>query len=180
MDIKKSCEKAEELVRIYNPDGISPFPFEKIVEKEDKLANIYYSDSLPDEISGAIIYNLKLDSYSIHINKNKNSNRKHFTTAHEIGHFFLHKDIIKREEAIIDDGDSPGDSHVLYMYSSDNGSSTDTEKEANHFASALIMPSELVTEAWEAIGNVEECAKIFNVSISAMSIRLEILKLINE
>jgi Zn-dependent peptidase ImmA (M78 family) len=40
------------------------------------------------------------------------------------------------------------------------------------------MPKDLVISAWSTLKNIEECAKIFNVSVSAMSIRLERLGLI--
>jgi len=41
------------------------------------------------------------------------------------------------------------------------------------------MPSELVIKAWNTVGSVDECAKIFQVSPVAMSKRLERLDLIN-
>lgn len=175
MGMEKICEKAEKIAKIYNPEGISPFPFDKIVEKKDNL-NIYYTKFLPDNVSGAIVYEKDGDNYSIYINKNNNPNRQHFTAAHEVGHFFLHKDIIKAEETIIDT-EGEGGNPILYRL--DSGILTKIEKEANNFAASLIMPSKLVIEAWEALESVEECAKIFNVSVSAMSIRLERLKLIN-
>ena len=57
--------------------------------------------------------------------------------------------------------------------------------EADKFALSLLMPTKLVKEAWklfknrENVDGVQECAKIFKVSVSTMCIRLEDLNLIS-
>ncbi len=175
MDIKKACEKAEEIAKLHNPEGISPFPFDRIVKEEKGLNGIFYIE-LPEEVSGAIVCDKEDESFSIYVNKGKPFNRNHFTVAHELGHYFLHNELVKKEETIIDNADGLGGNSTLYRL--DDGTSTEMEREANNFAASLIMPFGLVTKAWRDIGNVEECAKIFNVSVSAMSIRLERLNLI--
>ena len=42
------------------------------------------------------------------------------------------------------------------------------------------MPQKQVRKAWEMFHNVEICANIFDVSVIAMSIRIEELGLIND
>lgn len=175
MDIKKACEKAEELAIKYNPGGISPFPFDKIIDDMGNL-EMYYSSTLDDDTSGVTIYDKKDKTYAILINKKKQPNRQYFTAAHEIGHYFLHKDFLLEKEIIIDDIDNDGGVSALYRI--DNSVSSDMERAANNFAACLIMPAKLVNDAWDALSDVEECAKIFNVSVSVMSIRLEKLGLI--
>ena len=64
------------------------------------------------------------------------------------------------------------------MFRSDNAPTTEMEIEANRFAASLIMPEKWVLKAWSELENVVECAKVFNVSVSAMSIRLERLGLL--
>lgn len=174
--IDEACEKAEELVGRYNPDGVSPFPFDKIIDDTTDL-KMYYLDSLHDDTSGVTIYDKEEKIYVIFINKKKHPNRQHFTAAHEMGHYFLHKDFLLKKEIIIDGMDNDGGISALFRL--DNGVPSDMEREANNFAASLIMPSDFVINAWKALGSIEECAKIFNVSASAMSIRLERLKLIN-
>ena len=44
--------------------------------------------------------------------------------------------------------------------------------QANQFAAALLMPEELVREAYETNQDLRKLARIFNVSETAMGIRL--------
>jgi Zn-dependent peptidase ImmA (M78 family) len=173
MKIEEIDKMAEELVLKYNPEGFSPFPFEKI-EADIPELKILYSDKLDPNISGAIIYEENI--FAIIINKLKPETRMHFTIAHELGHYFLHKDHIINSKAVID-GESSLDGQVI-LYRDDNANRAILETEANNFAATLIMPEELVKEVWYKLKEVETCAKIFKVSVSAMSIRLERLKLL--
>ncbi|NQU99186.1 MAG: ImmA/IrrE family metallo-endopeptidase [Parcubacteria group bacterium] len=167
------CKKAEELAKKYNPEGLSPFPFEKIIkDKKDLL--IFESEKLEERISGAIV--IKDSIFYIFVNKNKVKTRQYFTMAHELGHYFLHKEIIRKEKAIIDEENSLDGNTMLYRL--DDYERSRIETEANNFAASLIMPKELVIEAWKEIKNVTRCAEIFSVSASAMAIRLERLSLI--
>jgi Zn-dependent peptidase ImmA (M78 family) len=79
---------------------------------------------------------------------------------------------------MIIDGDNTLDTQNM-LFRLDKSTSTQIEIEANNFAAALIMPASLVQKAWQKIGSVEECARIFHVSLSAMSIRLESLHLVD-
>ncbi|HVA96541.1 MAG TPA: ImmA/IrrE family metallo-endopeptidase [Candidatus Acidoferrales bacterium] len=172
MTKQEISELGEQIAQKYNPQGLSPFPFEKIQEANNDLK--IYIATLDDQISGAIGFNENV--FNIFINNNKPKTRQHFTTAHEVGHYFLHKDIIKKQQVLVDsdqylDGNS-------FLYRLDSAEPTQIETEANNFAASLIMPEGLVRKAWESIKNIEECAKIFNVSTSAMSVRLERLTLI--
>ncbi len=173
MDIDEIKRKAEEVIREYNPEKLSPFPYEKI---EQKCANVkFHFRELLEGASGAISYDKEKESFSIFINFNKPKTRQHFTIAHELGHYFLHSDIIKTEELLIDEESFLDGNRVLFRL--DKADRNDIETQANNFAAILIMPEDLVYKAWEELGSVEECAKVFNVSISAMSIRLERLGL---
>ena len=173
MTVQDICEKAEELEIKYNPEGLSPFPFEKIVEdqKDIKLINAEISNT----ISGAI---LKAENhYFIIVNPNKPATRQQFTLAHEFGHYFLHKAILDKGTKFID-GDPVLDSGTILLRE-DNADPNQLEREANNFAASLIMPESLVKKAWETFKDIEACAKVFNVSGAAMSIRLERLGLID-
>lgn len=166
------CQLAEEIAQKYNTENLSPFPFEKI---EEALKNVkIYSAALDEQISGAIGFNEKI--FTIFINSTKPTTRQYFTTAHELGHYFLHKDLIKKQEVLVDsDAYLDGNS---FLYRHDAAEPTIIETEANNFAASLIMPEKLVRKAWESLKNIEECAKVFNVSTIAMTVRLERLKLI--
>lgn len=93
--------------------------------------------------------------------------RKRFSIAHELGHHFLH---------LLADGEIVDKTTDFFRDSVEAGQelSEDRRKEieANQFAAALLMPAELIREAWPSRKSVEEMAELFNVSESAMGFRL--------
>lgn len=175
MQLSEISALAEGLAQKFNPEGLSPFPYEH-VQKEHPDLDIYITEMNDSEISGAISFDKEQQKFKIVVNKEKSFNRRHFTIAHELGHYFLHQDIIKQEEVLIDGDDSLRQNVILFRL--DGAEYSRIETEANNFAASLIMPEVLVRKAWETFRNIEECAKIFNVSTTAMSIRLEKLGLV--
>jgi Zn-dependent peptidase ImmA (M78 family) len=167
---------AEELAQRYNPEGLSPFPFEAI-QKDRNDVDIYITEMDDQDISGAISFDKEQQKFKVVVNKEKSFNRRHFTIAHELGHYFLHQDTIKQEEVLIDGDESLRQNVMLFRL--DGAEYSRIETEANNFAASLIMPEALIKKAWETFRNIEECAKIFNVSTTSMSIRLEKLGLVS-
>ncbi len=51
------------------------------------------------------------------------------------------------------------------------------EIQANMFAAALLMPEDMVREEWNKLKSVEEMSRRFNVSETAMGIRIDQLGL---
>lgn len=174
MTIEEIYNLAEELAKKYNPRGIAPFPYDAI-ERDREDLKILLTDRLNEEISGAINFIKEESKFFILINKNKPDTRKNFTIAHELGHYFLHPETVKKEEAIID-ADNTIDSSILFRL--DNAEYSRIETEANNFAASLIMPEDLVRKAWDDLSDIKEIANVFKVSPSAMSIRLEKLGII--
>lgn len=166
---------AEQLSRQYNPEGLSPYPFDNIQKNKQDL-KILLTEKLPDSASGVIgFFAEESNSFIILVNKNKPATRRNFTIAHELGHYFLHQNEIKEELMV--DGDNVLDK-VGMLYRRDEASSTKLEIEANNFAASFLMPADLVRRAWEKLKDVEECAQVFNVSVEAMTIRLSRLGLV--
>jgi Zn-dependent peptidase ImmA (M78 family) len=104
------------------------------------------------------------------LNDKTNKLRQRFTIAHEIGHFLLHaSDDIHVDEARV--------------YFRGNATSRDfdlKETEANYFAAELLMPTEWIVndlkqEERFSDDMVERYAKRYEVSISAMSVKLSSL-----
>ncbi|MCK4892186.1 MAG: ImmA/IrrE family metallo-endopeptidase [Candidatus Pacebacteria bacterium] len=176
-NIKKAIKKGEEIALKYNPNTLIPFPFEKILKDECNL-KIEINDSLKeinDSISGVLFLKKDKDNketFYILINEAKHKNRIYFTIAHELGHYFLHKDEL-RKNMIVDDDETQK------LFRIDGSLSDEKEREANHFAASLIMPKNEVEKTWNTLKDVDECAEIFSVSKDAMSIRLANLKLID-
>lgn len=134
-----------------------------VVAIANKLGiKVYRTRDFDDRISGLIQkdeHHGGKSGYAIYTNARHPVTRRRFTIAHEIGHFVLHRELIG--DGITDDG--------LYRSRLRGG----FESAANRFAANLLMPKELVWEFIEqGVDTVEELAKEFNVSESAMSIRL--------
>ena len=122
-----------------------------------------YSAKLADKISGVLVRDPSYGSESgfvIFVDQDEPAYRQRFTAAHELGHFVLHKDSI---------GDRVEDNYLLRS----EGMTNKQEREANRFAAALLMPLDVI-ESEMASGNttVSGLANAFNVSPTAMSIRL--------
>ena len=164
---------AEELATRYNPAHEAPFPYASIVHERSDL-EVYYLDLQDSDASGAVLF--RNNSFDIVINTTRSETRQHFTLGHELGHYFLHQDILRQETGLID-GESYLDGSKV-MYRLDSGQRDQIEREANHFAACLLMPADLVQSAWEVSDDVEKMAELFRVSTVAMSIRLTELGLV--
>lgn len=173
MTVDDIAQLGEKHARRYNSGSIAPFPYENILAAHSDL-EIYFADLEDKAVSGVILF--KDGKFNILINNTKPETRQHFSLAHELGHYFLHKDILNQGESFID-GDAWLDGPTI-MYRMDGVPKTQYELEANTYAASLIMPAELVRRAWEVTKSVQECAKIFKVSVIAMSVRLTKLGLV--
>ena len=122
---------------------------------------VYSIEDWPDNLSGKLQKDDTSDSgFVIYVNANHSDTRKRFTIAHEIAHFILHKDLIVGD-ALVDD--------ALYR----SGLSNSVEAAANKMAADILMPWRLIDSAInEGIATVPLLAEKFNVSNSAMSMRL--------
>ncbi len=123
---------------------------------------VYNEKGWPNGLSGKIVKDSHFggqSGYAIYINGDHAETRQRFTLAHEIAHFILHKENIG--DGIADD--------ALYR----SGLSNAQEAMANKLAADILMPWNLVNQKIkEGINTVEELAQQFNVSTSAMAIRL--------
>lgn len=137
-----------------------------------------------DNVSGVLL--VEGDERHVFVNKAHSSNRQRFSIAHELGHFVLHHKHGDRLHI---------DTHYgLYQRAGTAGSDAyrqpgsrttpQQEREANQFASALLMPAELVVAAaedkdlWDEV-DVAALASLFHVSEQAMAIRLQQLGIMN-
>ncbi len=174
MDLAYIRALAEEYALKYNPEQVAPFPYENILKDKDDL-EIYFVPLEDDTASGVTLY--KDRSFTILVNNIKPETRQHFTLGHELSHYVLHQAVLKEESAIVDEDTSLDGSGMLHRL--DDAITTKLEIEANNFAASLLMPIDLVRRAWQATENVEECARIFKVSVVAMSVRLAQLGMVS-
>ena len=175
MTLEEIEQLGEEYARRYNPGSIAPFPYERITSAYPDL-EVYFSDLEDDKVSGVTLF--ENDKYTVLVNSTKPDTRQHFTLGHELGHYFLHQEVLRREKGIVDE-DAILDGPTM-LYRMDDAAKTLLEIEANTFAASLLMPEALLRSAWQAFGSIQECARIFRVSAVAMSLRLTRLGLIKE
>lgn len=136
------------------------------VERLTKLAKDHGVQVLEADMydmSGAL--KRESGSWKIYINRQDSSTRQIFTLAHELGHFFLHRE--EDEEFV--DGD-------FVMNRDEDAKYRRTEMEANEFAGCMVMPEETIRRRLgERIPDDEtvvDLASQFQVSPLAMAIRL--------
>lgn len=140
----------------------------KILEQE----NLKLREADLQEISG-VLYKNKQGEWVILVNREDSAKRKLFTVAHELGHYFLHRD--QKDEFI--DGQFVNTCFVR----NEGKKYQDIEVEANEFAGNLIMPK---AEIQAVVGDPEEVEKVteeqvlelaaqFKVSPHAMLTRLK-------
>lgn len=99
--------------------------------------------------------------------------RRRFTIAHECGHWVLH---LGRGSGV---GVCCRPTDVVDRPALDTAHLAAREREANAFASELLMPEILVTEqARETKGNISALAERFDVSVPAMRLRVQTLGLV--
>jgi Zn-dependent peptidase ImmA (M78 family) len=105
---------------------------------------------------------------SVYVEADDSPVRKRFTVAHELGHLVLH--LAGQDGEFVDNADN-------FRTASDPDAAWTPERrrewEANVFASALLMPADLVRRKWPEIRDVEGMAAWFQVSLQAMAIRLQ-------
>ncbi len=160
--IKSELEKKASNILIEN--DMLKLPVDLIKIADNYNIDVYYKE-LPNGISGAIKYDIKDEKFKILLAKNEPKKRTRFTLAHELAHYFLAQEELKNTYEIHFD--------TLYRKATDN-----SEGEVDYLAGALLMNKELLERAYKAIPSISALAEMFDVSDSAMTVRLMKLGLI--
>lgn len=165
MNIKQITTKAMAILNIL-PDIGAPIKIEEIARMHGLKVVPY---PLGADVSGLL--SIENGIGTIGYNQEEPKVRRRFTIAHELGHYELHRD---KSDLFVD---------KQFIYRSVNSGSTAItqimEQEANFFASVILMPNDLVRTEIDKIdmdlGNgeaIKELANIFQVSSTAMSVRI--------
>lgn len=136
-------------------------PFD-VAKKENILVNEVDLSSISENLAWFIHYHPDRDSYTIWISSKDHPNRKRFTLAHELWHYFLHPDILKAEGTYIEN-------NILFRW----WDYSEQEQEANMFAAEYLMPEKQVRQLYEKYGVIEILAWFFSVSNLAMAYRID-------
>jgi Zn-dependent peptidase ImmA (M78 family) len=138
--------------------------------------------ALGDGVSGVLVVNDGVGV--IGVNRAHAPVRQRFSIAHEIGHFELHR---SEGQVFIDKGFGKV---TAFFRDSTSGTGVDRQEiEANAFAAALLMPRQLVEQAFTSLSAdfdlggddaaLDRLARLFGVSREAMSFRLSNLGLLS-
>ncbi|HXI44297.1 MAG TPA: ImmA/IrrE family metallo-endopeptidase [Bryobacteraceae bacterium] len=130
---------------------------------------------LGEDVSGLLIS--KGATSVVAVQASDHPNRRRFTIAHEIAHFYLRHQFEPGEHVHVDHG------HAITPRNSRSSTGEDLKEiEANQFAACLLMPSKLVEARIKALKttalrdyHVTLLADEFEVSEQAMTIRLSTL-----
>jgi Zn-dependent peptidase ImmA (M78 family) len=171
MNIKLINSKINLILRSL-PEISIPIKIEEIAKARGLVVMPY---PLGEDVSGLL--SIQNGIGTIGYNQNEPKVRRRFTIAHELGHFELHKD---KSDLFVD---------KQFIYRSLNSKNTPVnqqmEQEANLFASAILMPTDYLRKEIEKtdidLGNeeaIKHLSKLFEVSSTAMSIRISSLGLI--
>lgn len=168
MNIKLINSKVNAVLKSL-PELTLPIKIEEVAKSRGLTVMPY---PLGDDVSGLL--SIKDGVGTIGYNQNEPKVRKRFTIAHELGHYELHRD---KSDLFVD---------KQFIYRSQNSGNTavnqQMEQEANMFASGILMPTDFVRQAVEnanidltSADTIKELAKMFEVSETAMSIRISSL-----
>jgi Zn-dependent peptidase ImmA (M78 family) len=143
-----------------------------------------HQQTFEDMVSGVLL--IQGEERHIMVNKAHHPNRQRFTIAHELGHLVLHHQ--SGDRLFIDThlrAYQRRGTATSGVYEEPGSTTTPAEeKEANQFASALLMPRELLLsrtvdrEFWDEL-DIAALAAEFGVSEQAMTIRLRQLEVLD-
>lgn len=148
-----------------------PVPLIKIAEEE--MINVICDDYGNSSFDGLTWFESETEEFYIHLNTNherKNdpaTTKGRFTLAHELGHYF----IPSHRQGLIS-GDLKPHGSINYIT---NQSAWQIERDADAFASVLLMPTRSFKEFIKGrsfnFGVIEDLAARYNVSKSAAALR---------
>lgn len=153
--------KTSDILRdAYGKDPIvPPIELNRLLIKND--INLKFGNFNSSDVVGAY----DKASKTIFIAESDPYLRQAFTVAHELGHYFLHKD--KKTEVF-----------HRSQWLDPSLIKTDQEREADWFAASLLMPKSLISLYFKQVGDIGMVANGFAVSSQAAFYRLKNLGLI--
>lgn len=177
----KACLAAEKIINeIVKREGKISFPIDPFKELKEKNTIITFSNF--DKLEGLLLFDKEKESV-VSINLSRPVTRQRFTAAHELGHIILHAEVKE-------------DGFLCPIY----GAKSPIEKEADDFASNLLMPTnelnKIINKYQDTNGKVdfdqclmiaeyfgvsfESCVKTIRFRLNRLSKNLDIKELNNE
>jgi Zn-dependent peptidase ImmA (M78 family) len=166
----KKIRQVVETLLLENAVEFAPVPVEKIAKMQGiEVVLEKFEDA---NISGFLYRDH--DRAIVGINPSNHPNRRRFTLAHELGHFFLHQ---KLNEVHVD---RDRDFQVKLRDNTSSKGIDPEEVEANRFAAELLMPVKFIEEDLKQMDEIDllnedalkKFARKYGVSLQAFILRL--------
>ncbi len=133
-------KEANRLTTLWQKHGPNTYPLdidaliEGAIRTSDFRGELLVQRGSFDSFEGCLLRHKKTQSWTIMLNDAvENKRRQRFTFAHELGHFMCHR--------LLQDSFEDGDKNL-------NDYRTTLEREANVFASCLLLPANLVRDEY--------------------------------
>lgn len=164
LDPLRQKEIDHTIERLQLDSGLS-YPESSLLEFAKSFGIKVFEADLGDEVKGIIQYHGQTGEKEpvIYLSNSLNESVKNFTLAHEIGHYFLHK---QQERFRIDKFDYSSNSDVSRQ-----------ESEANYFAASLLVPVSQLVDIQKLTSDLDLIAKYFGVSRVVIENRIKWLKM---
>jgi len=125
-----------------------------------------------ENLSGALIKDG--EKWSIVVNESHPRNRKRFTIAHELGHFFAVKHGSVQAEIFLEEQNNVIREYALMKRAEEiEDGKYQVERQANMIAAEILMPDQMVQKLYDKKYSVAELAEEFGVSEIAMTNKLK-------
>jgi Zn-dependent peptidase ImmA (M78 family) len=143
--------------KVLNDSKVTAPPVDLRAIAEANGIQYYEVEEFPDSVDALIIEDGRMVYAAV--NARQHLHRQRFSLAHELGHFFLHRDFRYDDDVTIDNPPSE---------QNDIGSKDPAEAEADLFAGELLVPLSMLK--LHVRKDVPELARIFSVSQQVMAI----------
>lgn len=175
--LKRHAAIEQQAIKVLKEHQISTPPI-PVVDIADELGIQVRFQPFTGQSDVSAVLKRKGEKAVIGVNSLHSSTRQRFSIAHELGHYYLHKE----EQLFIDFGSMIRRPSVHYRNAVSGQASDRYEIDANSFAAALLMPKGMVRREFTALLDqtpdltsenvVTEMARRFHVSRDAMNYRL--------
>lgn len=172
MDRRVIAKIKQEVSRLLDASELNHPPID-VIRIVKKLGIEFRREPFDADVSGLLFRGEKRTI--IGVNALHHRNRQRFTTAHEIGHYILHKFDIHVDKGF----------QMVLRDKKSSGATDSLEIEANQFAAELLMPERMIRcdavkylRDFENDEGLSEIATRYGVSAQAMAFRLANLGMI--
>lgn len=167
IDYKSIKEKVDEILIEYDMYKKAPIDVLKICAHNSiKVQVVKFKDK---NVCAAIhkLNDEETDSYEIFVSYLQSPLEQRVSIAHELGHYYLHKDILNKEM-------------LVDMYRKFSSREEQEEQEAEYFARCLLLEEYSLRTLLAKVDDINDIANMFKVPIDFLKERIKEVSLSDE